>query len=159
RCRRAACAAFDRSIARIVRGDFRSFGCFRGGAPTGASTFASALLTGLRLIASSFASIGSLPHTGERRTVSSQATPATPGMRVLVQVPLVQASSVQALPSSQLRGTPVTQSPCPSHVSPTVQASPSSQAPPCGTSVHVDEQQSSPAVLPSSHSSPGSSTP
>src|SRR4029077_20040115 len=67
-------------------------------------------------------------------------------------------SAVQEFASAQSRGVPPTQAPW-LHVLLSVQKRPSSQAWPSGSSWHVGEQQSPATVLPSSHSSPGSTLP
>ena len=95
--------------------------------------------------------------------VSAQSRPSAHGSPAWpLQAPPLQTSSpLQNTPSSQ--ETPLAagwvQAPAPSHTS-SVQTLPSSaQALPPDSSWQVEEQQSPPSVLPSSHCSPGSTTP
>src|SRR5262245_37386480 len=74
-------------------------------------------------------------------------------------VAALHVSVVQELPSKHTMIEPREHTPAPLQKSPAVQALLSLHAPPAASNVHVGEQQSPAALLPSSHASPASSVP
>ena len=103
------------------------------------------------------------PARGSHTSMPVQYSPSEQyslsGVCTQVSAVSSHASIVQATPSLQSTGAVSRQTPAPSQASMPSQYSMSGHGDPAGSKVQVALQQSPPSVLPSSHSSPGSTTP